>query len=293
MGDKGEMLRSQKTVSVICISLICGLIGGMGGYLIGSVSAGRFPAGTGETQSTGSVEKEGQSSSTEDYETVCQQTEAVDVGEKKQLSPTEIYETACQQTVAVCAGDDKSYGAYESRGISGAGCVISEDGFILTNYHVVENAVLYDKDIEVRLYDGRNFEAEVVEVYAGEDLAVLKISADGLTPIVPGDSDALRVGERIYTIGHNALNLDFTQNNGYISGLERTLSTSIGGEQVTLDFFQMDIHVNSGSSGGPVINEAGETVGIVAAKYSSSGVEGLGFAIPINKVLDTVSHVIK
>lgn len=164
---------------------------------------------------------------------------------------------------------------------SGSGFIVSADGYILTNNHVVEGA---DR-VRVRLLDRREFDARVVGTDPTTDVAVIKIDVAGLTPMPFGNSDAARVGEMVLAIG-NPLgdNLTFTVTSGIISakgrrlqGLERTDGRSIG------DFIQTDAAINPGNSGGPLVNIRGEVIGINAAIASETGLfAGYGFAIPIN-----------
>jgi serine protease Do len=164
---------------------------------------------------------------------------------------------------------------------SGSGFIVSTDGYILTNNHVVEGA---DK-VKVRLLDRREFEARVVGTDPTTDVAVIKIDATGLTAMPFGDSDGARVGEMVLAIG-NPLGdaLTFSVTSGIISakgrrlqGLERDDGRSIG------DFIQTDAAINPGNSGGPLVNIRGEVIGINSAIASETGLfAGYGFAIPIN-----------
>ena len=208
------------------------------------------------------------------------------------LTGPEIYSLACQQAVGIRV----EYSTVNLFGIAapgtayGSGCVISEDGLILTNYHIVEAAASPDggdSAVTVLFSDGGSFPAVIAGVKPELDLAVLKIDTEGLDPIVPGDSSALRVGDSIFAIGNALGELAFTQTAGAVSALDREVNAEIGGQQVPIRVFQLDAAVNAGSSGGPVYNDRGQVVGIVFAKYSASGVEGLGFAIPINGLLLT------
>jgi serine protease Do len=206
------------------------------------------------------------------------------------LTGPEIYALACRQAVGIRV----EYSSVNLFGIStpgkayGSGCVLSGDGLILTNYHIVEAAISPDggdSAVTVLFSDGGSFPAVVEGAEPELDLAVLKIEAEGLDPIIPGDSGALRVGDGIFAIGNALGELAFTQTAGAVSALDREVNAEIGGQQVPIRVFQLDAAVNAGSSGGPVYNDRGQVVGIVFAKYSSSGVEGLGFAIPINGLL--------
>jgi serine protease Do len=199
------------------------------------------------------------------------------------LLPSEIYSLATRQVVGIRTEVTMTnfFGMTSSRAVSGSGFIISEDGYILTNYHVVEDAYSGHFDIEVITYDGTKYSASIVGVEPANDIAVLKIDADGLTPAKLGDSDGLRVGDMVYAVGNPLGELEFSMSTGYVSALDRVINTQ---ESESINMFQIDAAVNEGNSGGPLYASDGSVVGIVTAKYSSSGVEGLGFAIPVNDV---------
>jgi serine protease Do len=163
---------------------------------------------------------------------------------------------------------------------SGSGFVVSRDGYVLTNNHVVEGA----SKVTVRLLDRREFQARVVGTDPATDVAVLKIDATGLTPAPFGDSDASRVGEWVLAVG-NPLgeNLTFTVTQGIISAKGRALNLPNRTETSIQDFIQTDAAINPGNSGGPLVNVRGEVIGINSAIASPTGVSaGYGFAVPIN-----------
>ncbi len=170
---------------------------------------------------------------------------------------------------------------------SGTGVIISKEGYIVTNYHVVANG----KKFIVTTYDKREFEAKLVGSDPITDIAVLKIDAKNLSPARLGDSSKLRVGETVLAIGH-PYELEYTVTKGIISGLNRTLKTYDNYKIRTA--IQTDAAINPGNSGGPLINLKGEVIGINTAIYTTSGgFEGIGFAIPINLVKRVVSDIIK
>ena len=175
----------------------------------------------------------------------------------------------------------------------GSGVIYSEDGYIVTNNHVVEGA----SSVEVRFSDGGTAEAEIVATDATQDLGVLKVDGeDDLTPIDFGDSDSLQVGDATVAIG-SPLGLEGTVTTGIVSALDRTMS--LGGEQQgaarTLSgLIQTDAAINSGNSGGALVDGEGELIGINTAIVTpSSGNVGLGFAIPSNTVQDVVQQLIE
>ncbi len=169
---------------------------------------------------------------------------------------------------------------------TGTGIIISEDGYIITNAHVVEDA------LSIMIVDNRlnEYEAKVVGADAQTDLAVLKVEATGLIPCEFGKSGELRIGELAVVIG-NPLGLDLygTMTTGIISGLNRTIT--IGENKMTL--IQTQASINKGNSGGPLINAYGQIIGITSAKVNSAYGEGLGFAIPIDEALPIVDDLME
>ena len=172
-----------------------------------------------------------------------------------------------------------------------SGFVITEDGYILTNYHVIDGA----NSIKVTFSDGKEYTATYVGGEEANDIAVIKVEATGLTPVVIGSSSDMLVGEQVTTIGNPLGELTFSETTGIISALDRTITMSDGNK---MNMIQTDCAINSGNSGGPLFNSHGEVIGIVSAKYSSSAssssasVEGLGFAIPMDDVADMVSELV-
>jgi len=172
---------------------------------------------------------------------------------------------------------------YVSEG-AGSGVIITADGYLVTNNHVIANA----NKITVRLKDSRTFEAKLIGTDAKTDLAVIKIEATGLQPVIMGDSSKLLVGETAVAVGNPLGQLGGTVTNGIISALDREIE--IDGEKMTL--MQTNAEINPGNSGGGLFNSRGELIGIVNAKSSGSDVEGLGFAIPVNSVKPVIEDLI-
>ena len=247
---------------------------------------------------------EAQSSSRELYEEYTAASEGSPEGEgilpisrnsadsAVELTAEEIYVTACRSTVGVTIPGYayNIFGQRGSRAVTGTGIVLSEDGYILTNFHVIEPAYEKGSPITILDYDGREYDAAVIGIETDSDLAVLKIEAEGLTPAALGDSDEMRVGQTIYTVGNPLGELTYTMTSGIISGLSRRITTD---EAVIVNMFQVDAAVNSGNSGGPVFNVCGQVIGVVTAKYSQDGMEGLGFAIPINDACVIASDLVE
>ena len=180
------------------------------------------------------------------------------------------------------------YGQTATGVASGSGFILSEDGYVVTNFHVVEGA----SSVNVVLYDGRTLPAGLVGYDSTNDIALLKVEASGLDPVELGSSDDLIVGDQVVAIGNPLGELTSTLTAGYVSAKERTVST----DGTVINMIQTDAAINSGNSGGPLFNMKGEVVGITTAKYSgasSSGatIEGIGFAIPIDDVLEELRQL--
>jgi serine protease Do len=174
---------------------------------------------------------------------------------------------------------------------SGSGFIVSPDGYILTNNHVVDGA----SDVRVRLLDRREFKAKVVGRDPNTDVAVIKIDANGLTAAPLGNSDAARVGEWVLAVG-NPLgeNLTFTVTQGIVSAKGRALGLPGQGPSTIQDFIQTDAAINPGNSGGPLVNTRGEVIGINAAIESPTGYNaGYGFAVPINLARNVMNAIVK
>ena len=168
-------------------------------------------------------------------------------------------------------------------GGAGSGVILTEDGYIVTNAHVIldNNQQNVADTVTVRLTDGTEYPAEVKAYDTDEDIAIVKIDAKGLKAVKCGDSDKLVVGQELVIVGNPLGELGGTVTNGIVSATERKIQ--VGG--VTMHLIQTNAAVNPGNSGGGMFNMRGELVGIVNAKSSGTGIEGLGFAIPVNKAV--------
>ena len=196
------------------------------------------------------------------------------------------------------------FGQTTTSAASGSGFVLTQDGYIVTNFHVIEEAVNDSSvDIQVSFANGDKYTAKLVGGEQENDVAVLKIDATGLQPVTLGDSDQLVVGESVYAIGNPLGELTFTFTDGMVSALDRLITTTGTDPDtqqkvaITLNVLQTNCAINPGNSGGPLFDSYGNVVGIVSAKYteSTSGVtaEGLGFALPINDVKEILSDLIE
>lgn len=166
---------------------------------------------------------------------------------------------------------------------AGSGVIIFQDGYILTNNHVINGA----NSVKVRLRDGTEYDATIIGSDSDNDIALLKVSATGLSPATFGDSNSLAVGDYVVAIGNPLGELGGTVTDGIISALARKVTI----EDTQMTLLQTNAQVNPGNSGGGLFNANGELVGIVNAKQSATEVEGIAFAIPINNVLDILSDL--
>jgi len=209
------------------------------------------------------------------------------------ISAADIYDIALTQVVGINTEAPDSLGIFGLPGsvtpISGTGFIVSTDGYILTNYHVVETAHSRSMPINVVMNDGSVHAATVVGFEAHSDVAVLKIEATGLNPVVFGDSSAIRVGQTVYAVGNPFGDFVYTMTDGIVSALDRIVSV----DGRTINTFQFSAAVNSGNSGGPIYNTFGEVIGVVTAKVIRGNVEGIGFAIPINDAVEIASELIE
>lgn len=213
------------------------------------------------------------------------------------LSPEEstnirVYKAVSKAVVnitAISSSESFIFGAAPSATETGSGSILTPDGYVLTNNHVIGEA----KMVKVTLYDGTSFPARLVGTDPDNDLAVLKIDPQGraLTTIKLGDSSRLEVGRRVYAIG-NPFGLDLTMTSGIISSVGRTLRTDTG--RLIKGVLQTDAAINPGNSGGPLLDHQGDMVGVTTAILSKSGQSaGIGFAIPINIVRRIVPQLIQ
>ena len=170
----------------------------------------------------------------------------------------------------------------------GSGVVLTQDGYIITNAHVVEGA----SGINVLFADGTEMDARIIGVDEKTDLAVIKVAGEGLVPAEFGDSGALAVGERAVAIGNAAGQFDGTVTQGVISGLDREVTVTVGGRDVTMSLIQTDAAINPGNSGGALVNRFGQVVGINSARMNSAFFEGICFAIPTRTVQPVAENLI-
>lgn len=264
---------------LIALCLVCALLGGFGGGFAVYLGGGGASSTTLYTGTRTPVELQSVSTDTQE-----------------KMSVSEVYANYVNSCVGITVDivSTNFFGQTVTSAAAGSGFVITEDGYIITNYHVIDNA----NTINVTFVDGTSYPAKLIGGDADNDIAVIKIEAEGLTPVILGDSQNMYVGETVVTIGNPLGELTFSLSDGVVSALDRSITVSDGKKMTML---QTNCTINSGNSGGPLFNLYGEVIGIVSAKYSSSGdvytntasVEGLGFAIPMNNVKDKITDLIE
>lgn len=255
----------------IAIALICSLFGGV--------------VGSGATYAIA-----GKNNSSEKSSSKVIADPASFATDNTALSAVDIYKKVAPAVVMVSTKTIQSVNGWfqqETEGM-GSGFIINEEGYILTNYHVIDGA----KEVTVTLSDGTEVTASVVNYDSDKDIAMIKINEEVKVPGVVelGDSDALQPGEEVVAIGNPlSKELSSTLTKGIISALNRNVETQSG---VSTNLIQTDTAINSGNSGGPLINTKGQVIGINTLK-ASDGAEGIGFAIPINDVKDKIDSLSK
>ncbi len=266
----------------IALCLVCVLLGGaagFGGSLVYNMGEKLFHRNP--SNSTTIFES--------DREPTAVEVTHTNIG--KELSLEEVYASWVNSTVGISTEIvTTNWFGQSVNAAAGSGFVISSDGYIVTNYHVIEGA----HSIKVTFYDGTEYTATLVGGEPNNDVAVLKINAQGLNPVLIGNSDYLHVGQTVSAIGNPLGELTFSQTAGVVSAKDRTITLSDG---TRMNMIQTDCTINSGNSGGPLFNLYGEVIGITSAKYSNNGnaaqatIEGIGFAIPMNDVIDIIKDL--
>ncbi len=211
----------------------------------------------------------------------------------KAMTPTQVYAANVNATVGISTSiaTTNYWGYPTTAAVSGSGFILTADGYIATNYHVVENG----SSIRVTLFNGQEYEARLMGYNESKDIAVLKVDAAGLPCVVLGDSDQVLVGEQIMAIGNPLGELTFSLSVGVVSAVNREVLFEEGNK---MKLIQTDCAINSGNSGGAMFNAYGEVVGIATGKYSGetgsgSYIDNIGFAVPINDIKAMVKQIIE
>ena len=281
---KGSIHIGTAIALMLCCALIGGVMGVAGAFFGNFLQKNAKPS-TAVSNTNQTLIYEGNREIAE-IETV-----RVDTGEL--LSAAEVYAQNVNSTVGITTSITTNYWGYQTTSAaSGSGFILTADGYILTNFHVIEAS----NSITVTMYDGTAYDAQLIGYDESNDIAVLKIDAEGLIPVVLGSSSDMNVGDPVVAIGNPLGELTFSLTQGAISAIEREVTMSNG---VSMNLMQTDCAINSGNSGGALFNLYGEVIGITNAKYSSSGyssqasIDNIGFAIPIDSVRSIVESLIE
>ena len=272
----------------VALALVCALLGGGmgigGGFLGASLARGDLPQTV--------VSGDGVSTVMQGVrETSVLQIQQID--SSKELTAAEVYAANVNSTVGIVtsAVTTNFWGQQTQSAAAGSGFIFTDDGYIITNYHVIEGA----NTVTVSTYDGTQYDAKIIGYDESNDVAVLKVEAQGLTPVVIGSSSKLNVGDNVVAIGNPLGELTFSLTAGAVSALNRDVTMSSGSTQ---ELIQTDCAINSGNSGGALFNMYGEVVGITNAKYSGSSgsgasIDNIGFAIPMDDVYNIITSIIE
>ncbi len=209
-----------------------------------------------------------------------------------QLTAAQIFERCNQGTVAISTEQNgrNVFGRSTTQSAAGSGFIISKDGYIITNHHVIAGA----NKVTVLLYDGTKYDAKVIGSDQQSDIAVLKVEANNLAALELGTSANIKVGDIVYAIGNPLGELANTLTNGIVSALDREITIdNDDGTANSLNLMQTNAAISPGNSGGPLINAYGQVIAVVNAKSVSSGVEGLGFAIPMDDAQEIINDIMK
>ncbi len=270
----------------LCFSLLGGAVGTGGTYMLMNGSNNSSAVASSDSSSSKqekpvvlntAVPKDSESSSASDKE----------VTKTGKMTAAEVYKANVDSTVGITTSINTNYFGYKTTAAaSGSGFIISKDGYIVTNYHVIDDA----NKITVTLYNGKKYQAELIGGDEANDVAVLKIEADDLKPAELGNSDETIVGETVIAVG-NPAGLSFTVTDGIVSHIGRKIrgKNNTGFE---MECIQTNAEISPGNSGGALVNMYGQVIGITSSKLVSSTLEGLGFAISINEALPIIEELI-
>ncbi len=286
---------SLKTSTAILLCVACVLLSFASGILGSAIISKMNGASLGDYQlSEGDIENGSVAGVTEDGAVVLYRSVETVTEDGGDMSIAEVADLVSDSVVEITTefvtSNNYFFGQYVSEG-AGSGVIISEDGYVITNNHVISDSSTgaTANKITVRLRSGEEYEAKVVGKDSDSDVAILKISAEDLKAAVWGDSDKLVVGQQVIAVGNPLGELGGTVTTGIISASDREVQI----DNVVMTLIQIDAAVNPGNSGGGLFNTKGELIGIVNAKSSGSGIEGLGFAIPSNEASDITEQLLQ
>ena len=271
-----ETKKKGHGAKLVAVMLACALAGGA----VGAGATGAVRTAMNRSANTTTI-------AVSDRETT--EVETVAVTGAKKLSYTELYQANIDSVVSINTTITTNvFNQTVENASAGSGFIITADGYIVTNQHVVSGA----DTVQVTLYSGQTYAATVIGGDSDYDVAVIKIDAAGLQPVTLGSSESVNVGDTVLAIGNPLGELTFSMSQGIVSSVNRAINV----DGTPFNMIQVDASINPGNSGGPLMNLYGQVVGIVSAKYSeysSTTVEGLGFAIPIDDVTSVITEIME
>ena len=266
--------KNRMGLKITALALVCALLGGA----VGGGAVWALGGGLSKNETSINVSNR-----------PATQVSIQQVDGKTAMSDAEVYAANINSVVSINTTGTSGtnfFGQPVQTASAGSGFVLTKDGYIVTNYHVVKDA----DTVKVTMYNGDEYEAKYVGGDEDYDIAVIKVEATELQPVTLGDSEKLNVGDHVLAVGNPLGELTFSMSGGMVSCVNRAINV----DGTPFNMIQTDASINPGNSGGPMFNQYGEVVGIVSAKYSSTGnesVEGLGFAIPINDVIAMIQDI--
>ena len=266
--------KNRMGLKITALALVCALLGGA----VGGGAVWALGGGLGKNETSINVSNR-----------PATQVSIQQVDGKTAMSDAEVYAAGVNSVVSINTTGTSGtnfFGQPVQTASAGSGFVLTKDGYIVTNYHVVKDA----DTVKVTMYNGDEYEAKYVGGDEDYDIAVIKVEATDLQSVTLGDSEKLNVGDHVLAVGNPLGELTFSMSGGMVSCVNRAINV----DGTPFNMIQTDASINPGNSGGPMFNQYGEVVGIVSAKYSSTGnesVEGLGFAIPINDVIAMIQDI--
>lgn len=284
--NKKNKNKGLKVFAIIMCAILCAGVVGMAGYGTYALVSGQRAQQEMESESAEAETAPSAQLTLNDKPESTQTDEAVNLS-GGELTITQRAEKVMPSAVGIVAYIQSSQSIFGGEQSQGSGIILSEDGYIVTNQHVIDGAT----SVKVVLNDGSEYNASVVGEDEKTDLAVLKIEATGLTPAEFGNSDQMQIGEQVIAVGNpGGLELAGSVTVGYVSAVNRPITTSNGG---TIDCIQTDAAINPGNSGGALVNTYGQVIGINSQKIAATEYEGIGFAISINEAQPIINDLIQ
>ena len=265
--------KKRGALKLCALALVCALLGGA--------------AGAGVATHLSSADEKGEVAELNVSARPAAEVKTVKVDGKQKMSFAEIYKANINSVVSINTTTTTNvFGQTTESAASGSGFFITSNGYIVTNYHVINGA----SAVKVTTYDGADYDAAIIGGDEDYDIAVIKVEGESFAPVVLGDSSTLSIGEDVCAIGNPLGELTFSMSEGIVSCTDRAINV----DGTPFNMIQVTCAINPGNSGGPLFNAYGEVIGIVSAKYStysSTTVEGLGFAIPMHDVTAMITDI--